>query len=853
MSTITQFPSGNTQYRIEFDYLARTFVVVTLVNSSNPTLNRVLEVGRDYRFLNPTMIEMLADQSGFDIVRIHRQTGTDLVVDFRNGSVLTASDLTNAELQAIHIAEEGRDQTVDLAKEYADAAGTSAGNAKDSEDEARGIAASIKEAGRIGYITNRSFEKGFNVTAWNEVLLWEEDGEYYRWDGTLPKNAPAGSTPETSGGIGLGAWVSVGDASLRNQLNESDGFKLIGKCDDISTLRTIEPDVDGQRIFVEKHTTSIAPNESGDSGGGWFYADLADSTTNDDNGVVIITSGGNRWKRDLSDVRGITPKMFGAWMDAPYIDGSTIQGTPYPKAPSMGAADLFGTHDDGAAMLAAYTASIAHNIPLLIEQPIYIGTTQIDISLNRLAGKSLDLQGVKPRQSIIYTSGKGGFISTLWVHNLHVSNIAFRNADSEYSGCPLLISDPGTNGGGGKLFDINNVEFYHYKFAFPNTAFVSTINNLYAYDCTYGFAVAGSTSLDMGAIWAHHCKYGYLWGAAINRTTYTPEVPASGAPVMYVKATNIAADGCIKPHSFMGNIRSLDIDGLGIEGINGVDALDFSAYEGTDDTYKVVFRNVSCWIQSSMNTEVLRFITPPKNESRMPKGSIVLDSGYVKSDYTIQLINKVDGLNVDAYGNSFYFGEMFRFIKLTDDTAIHSNTLVKSSSVGGRVYGSAPLEGANSYNGVLMSSAAVNSEAYFRQVRTETASFILPWNRCVDILLTAVGEESRFEGGCFLAGEMSIIPVNKNGLGGKEAGGRLLFSISGSTEANVASGVLWSNKDAGDKSLAGITVSKRVAGGKTFIRVDTATASMSMAVVHMTLTYCGFSHYYDRRWEVKTI
>lgn len=222
MSTITQFPSGNTQYRIEFDYLARTFVVVTLVNSSNPTLNSVLEVGRDYRFLNPTMIEMLVDQSGFDIVRIHRQTGTDLVVDFRNGSVLTASDLTNSELQAIHIAEEGRDQTVDLAKEYADAAGSSAGNAKDSEDEARRIAESIKASGKIGYITRRSFEKGFNVTTWNEVLLWEEDGDYYRWDGTLPKNVPAGSTPETSGGIGSGAWVSVGDASLRQTLGSRE-------------------------------------------------------------------------------------------------------------------------------------------------------------------------------------------------------------------------------------------------------------------------------------------------------------------------------------------------------------------------------------------------------------------------------------------------------------------------------------------------------------------------------------------------------------------------------------------------------------------------------------------------------
>lgn len=226
MSTITQFTSGNTQYRIEFDYLARTFVVVTLVNSSNPTLNRVLEVGRDYRFLNPTMIEILVDQTGFDIVRIHRQTGTDLVVDFRNGSVLTASDLTNAELQSIHIAEEGRDQTVDLAKEYADAAGSSAGNAKDSEDEARRIAESIRIAGLIGYITRRSFEKGFNVTTWSEVLLWEADGNYYRWDGALPKNVPAGSTPDSTGGVKLGAWVNVGDAALRSQISNPDGATL---------------------------------------------------------------------------------------------------------------------------------------------------------------------------------------------------------------------------------------------------------------------------------------------------------------------------------------------------------------------------------------------------------------------------------------------------------------------------------------------------------------------------------------------------------------------------------------------------------------------------------------------------
>lgn len=284
MSTITQFPSGNTQYRIEFDYLARTFVVVTLVNSSNPALNRVLEVGRDYRFLNPTMIEMLVDQSGFDIVRIHRQTGTDLVVDFRNGSVLTASDLTDAELQAIHIAEEGRDQTVDLAKEYADAAGSSAGNAKDSEDEARRIAEDIKSSGKIGYITRRSFEKGFNVTKWNEVLLWEEDGDYYRWDGTLPNNVPAGSTPESSGGIGLGAWVSVGDASLRGAITETTK-KYTTFTDAINS--TIDP-VIGCVITGGRF--------SNNDGGGGIYVRSGTGTAGDtDGGSYFVTPDGSRF------------------------------------------------------------------------------------------------------------------------------------------------------------------------------------------------------------------------------------------------------------------------------------------------------------------------------------------------------------------------------------------------------------------------------------------------------------------------------------------------------------------------------------------------------------------------------
>lgn len=667
---------------------------------------------------------------------------------------------------------------------------------------------------------------------------------WYSYTGTLPVVVPASFNP-----VGNANWKPQSYMDLEQSLAEDDGFKLIGKCPDVSTLRTIEPDDNNQRIFVVTHTSGVTVGDSGDSGGGWFYADLTDSATNDDNGVVIVTSGGKRWKRDLSEVRGITPKMFGAWMDAPYIDGNTIQGTPYPKAPSMGAANLSAAHDDGAAMLAAYTASIAHNIPLLIEQPIYIGSTQIDISAYRRDGVMLNLIGDSPRKSIIYTSTTGGFVSTSWGHNLSVENIAFRNADADYVGCPLMISGSTLSGGGGKLYTIRNVEFYHYKFALPLLTFVSTIENIYMYDCKYGLALSGNTSTNINSVWAHHCDDGFLWGYSINRSTYEPV--AGGYPVMYVTASNIAADGCIRPHRVGGQLRSVTIDGMGIEGINGTVGIDFSDYAETDDQFKFTIKGLSCWIQSSMNTGVTRFIEMPTSETRMPNGSIVLDSGYVKADYQIALINKNTSGNVDAYGNSLVLGDNFRFVKVTDTSRL-ADTRIRSVRAGGRVYGQGPLEGRNSYDGVTLSSINATADAYFNEVKTEQATFILPWNRAVDILLTTVGEESRY-GACFLAGEMSIIPVNKNGLGGTEAGGRVMFSISGSSQANVSSGALWSNLDAGDKSLSGFNVQKLVNNGQTFIRVSCPSASISMAIVHMTLTYSGFSHYYDRRWQIRTI
>ena len=66
-----------------------------------------------------------------------------------------------------------------------------------------------------GYITMDSFEDGATLTLPNHDLRYEATGDYYRWDGEFPKVVPSGSTPESTGGVILGAWGSVGDDALR--------------------------------------------------------------------------------------------------------------------------------------------------------------------------------------------------------------------------------------------------------------------------------------------------------------------------------------------------------------------------------------------------------------------------------------------------------------------------------------------------------------------------------------------------------------------------------------------------------------------------------------------------------------
>ncbi|MBW7749362.1 hypothetical protein K1J40_10145 [Enterobacter roggenkampii] len=196
----------------------------------------------------------------------------------------------------------------------------------------------------FGYVTltGVSFTTGATVSNPNEVLFNESNNEYYKWTGSFSgghKVVPANSTPESTGGIGAGKWLSVGDSTLRGELAEpdgsglvghgdktvddaltelektqgKDGFNAVGRFMNLTELRAFPPKAAGDVVFVASAASTSASEIH--YGGGYFQA-VAKGSLVDDGGVVIVpTTGTFAWKRIVND--GIySVDMFGAKPDS---------------------------------------------------------------------------------------------------------------------------------------------------------------------------------------------------------------------------------------------------------------------------------------------------------------------------------------------------------------------------------------------------------------------------------------------------------------------------------------------------------------------------------------------------------
>ncbi|WWT40676.1 hypothetical protein [Klebsiella phage 175002] len=245
------------EFSVPFDYLSRRFVKVRVFNSTTST---ELVLGTDYRFATATSIRTtVALDSSLGNIEIRRETSaTDRVVNFADGSILSASDLNASQVQAVHIAEEARDlfdTSLSLSPTgFLDAKGRQIKNLAagvDNNDAAtvqqvnkivadvvttipdsvaeniRGLWARV--LGDIGIsLVEGSFESGGTITTRSQAL-WSISGrKCYTWAGTLPKVVPENSTPESTGGISPTAWVDSSSQALGVLLAGPSGAGRVG-------------------------------------------------------------------------------------------------------------------------------------------------------------------------------------------------------------------------------------------------------------------------------------------------------------------------------------------------------------------------------------------------------------------------------------------------------------------------------------------------------------------------------------------------------------------------------------------------------------------------------------------------
>ena len=101
--------NGSTrEFDFAFDYLARSFVKVSLIGTERV----VLQVGTDYTFVSANRIRtnVIYGAPDYQLIEIRRETSTtDRLVDFQDASILRADDLDLSQLQVLHVAEEARE------------------------------------------------------------------------------------------------------------------------------------------------------------------------------------------------------------------------------------------------------------------------------------------------------------------------------------------------------------------------------------------------------------------------------------------------------------------------------------------------------------------------------------------------------------------------------------------------------------------------------------------------------------------------------------------------------------------------------------------------------------------------
>jgi microcystin-dependent protein len=95
-----------TTYTFPFSYLRKKFVMVSILHSDDS--KTALEYGVDYT-VNDLSVSLTAPAQVGEHIIIYRQTSTDKIVTWNDGSILLARDMNTEDAQMLHLQEEQQD------------------------------------------------------------------------------------------------------------------------------------------------------------------------------------------------------------------------------------------------------------------------------------------------------------------------------------------------------------------------------------------------------------------------------------------------------------------------------------------------------------------------------------------------------------------------------------------------------------------------------------------------------------------------------------------------------------------------------------------------------------------------
>lgn len=273
------------------------------------TANAAMKSAEDA--LDSTVRGFVSDEQGNEVNKANSQRLTNELISNAVGAI-KHSDLNDLNTGSAHTAEAILDKSGKTQQEVNDATGY-------------GIAGSFAD----GLANSKELTSKYQL-----VLFKDENNNLipYFWDGDLPKTVDAGTTPQSTGGIGKGAWVNVGDASLRSELKSGDGSLVC-----VSPHGTLKEFVE---LSYSKLHAFITIEQFGGDTSGIEYSDEALKLAlkhSADNNVMLVLHGLIKLRKtvyqpDNSSVDGTNAIVF--CEDPTELDDATLWKVDEPISDS---------------------------------------------------------------------------------------------------------------------------------------------------------------------------------------------------------------------------------------------------------------------------------------------------------------------------------------------------------------------------------------------------------------------------------------------------------------------------------------------------------------------------------------